>query len=328
MTTQRTYAGADPGMFEELFDASMVGMAFLDGGNRSVRRANAAFEALIGPGEGPPEAMIADLCQAVGGRTIPEIRKVTRAGEGGQVMVLRITALPLPGQAETLACFVEDISHESETAAPELLLMEAQHRIRNCLAVLRAIFQRTVHHSSGADELAAHFLGRLDAFARVQSNLLVHDRHGFGLYELVLDELALQGSGAQARVGISGPEIRLHAKPAETFSLAIHELAVNSVKFGVLGTGAGSIDVLWDVAAGGKGQMLTFIWNEETDEYIPHPLHRGFGMEMLTQTAAFELGAEVDIGFRNAGLRWAMTVPVTDWLLFPHCDEGNPGEGL
>lgn len=320
MATHHTYS-PDPAMFEELFDAAKVGMAFLDGGNRCVRRANAAFEALIGaPDAETPDLMIAELCQAANYGASPKIHQVIRPAEGGRTLTLRITALPLAGQPETVACFVEDVSHEQGAAiAPELLLVEAQHRIRNCLAVLRAIFQRTARHSSGADELAAHFLGRLDAFSRVQSNLLLHDRHGLGLYEMVLDELALQGTGAQARVTISGPEIRLRAKPAETFSLAIHELAVNSVKYGVLGLGKGRIDVLWNIAA--DREALTFSWTEEIDEYIPYPMHRGFGMEMLTQTAAFELGAEVDTRFRDTGIRWAMAVPITDWLLFPVQDE-------
>lgn len=319
MTAHRTYTGPEPGMFEELFHAARVGMALLDGGNLSVQRANAAFETLVGAqGVESPDAMIADLCRAVYGGTLPEIREITRSMEGGEILVLRVTAMPLPGKAGTLACFVEDISRERiTTVPPELLLAEAQHRIRNCLAVLRSIFQRTVLHSNGADDLAAHFLGRLDALSRVQSNLLLHDRHGLGLCELILDELALQGAGAETGIRMGGPEIRLRAKPAETFSLAIHELAVNSVKYGVLSTGKGQIDILWNIVSDSRGDALTFSWSEECDEYIAHPLHRGFGMEMLTQTAAFELGAEVNIGFRTCGICWAMSVPITDWLLFP-----------
>ena len=270
MTGQRTYAGSEPGMFEELFHVSGVGMAVLEGETLRICRANAAFGSMLG---GEPARLEDDVAAAlrrpahgISGGT-PELRRTTA---DGRILVLRITAVPLPGGEGRLACFVEDISRERRAATDaEALRMEAQHRIRNCLAVLRSIFLRTVHHSNSPDDLAAHFLGRFDTFCRIQSNVVLHDQHGLELNALVLDELAFQRAGTDARLHIGGPELRLRAKPAETISLAVHELAANSVKFGVLGSGQGSIAVEWEVACGQAGDVLLFSWTEESDVEMP-----------------------------------------------------------
>lgn len=194
---------------------------------------------------------------------------------------------------------------------------DIQHRVSNCLAVIRSIFRRTAQASQDTDTLVSHFLGRLDAFSRIQSNVVLYDAYGVALDELLLDEFMAHAMRTGERLSINGPSVRLKTRAAETLSLAIHELATNSVKFGALGNDDGHIDVHWASAKAADGsETLRIQWVESgVPDIDPEPPHRGFGTDMIENSMAFELGAETQIDFGSDGLRLQIDIPVTRTLL-------------
>lgn len=194
---------------------------------------------------------------------------------------------------------------------------DIQHRVSNCLAVIRSIFRRTAQASQDTDTLVSHFLGRLDAVSRIQSNIVLYDAYGVALDELLLDEFMAHATRTGERLSINGPSVRLQTRAAETLSLAIHELATNSVKFGALGSDDGRIDVLWasERTADG-GEILRIQWVESgVPDVHPEPPYRGFGTDMIDNNMAFELGAETHQDFGSDGLRLRIDIPVTRALL-------------
>ncbi|MGK2908398.1 MAG: sensor histidine kinase [Sphingobium sp.] len=194
---------------------------------------------------------------------------------------------------------------------------DIQHRVSNCLAVIRSIFRRTAQASQDMDTLVSHFLGRLDAVSRIQSNILLYDAYGVTLDELFLDEFMAYATRTGERLSISGPTVRLQTRAAETLSLAIHELATNSVKFGALGSDDGHIDVQWaSKKAADGGPILSLQWIESgVPDVDPEPSYRGFGADMIENSMAFELGAETRVDFGSDGLRLRIDIPVTRSLL-------------
>ena len=202
---------------------------------------------------------------------------------------------------------------------------DLQHRISNCLAVVRSIFRRTARASHEIDTLISHFLGRLDAFSRIQSNIVLYDTYGVTLEELVLDEFMAHATRTGRRLAVEGPAIRLRTRAAETLSLAIHELATNSIKYGALGSEDGHIDVRWDITKSASGDdILQFRWIESGVMLSDtSPAYRGFGTDMIENSIAFELGARSDITFTADGLHLLVTIPVTSQLLHPHDEESS-----
>ena len=79
--------------------------------------------------------------------------------------------------AGVVMTFVDVTAHYPRRGAAALLLAEFQHRVRNTLAVVRAIARRTADSSSTVDEFASHLDGRLNAFARTQA-LVTRDPEG------------------------------------------------------------------------------------------------------------------------------------------------------
>jgi two-component system, chemotaxis family, CheB/CheR fusion protein len=202
---------------------------------------------------------------------------------------------------------------ESEKHA-RLLLAELQHRVRNTLGVIRSIARRTGATSETVEDYAMHLDGRIDAFARVQASLTRHPAAGIDLEMLVADELLAHGAQERHQVAsIAGPKVRLKAKTAETMALAIHELSTNAVKYGALASRSGRINVEWAVESGEDESRLVIRWTELGVSLSgEQPDRRGFGMELLERTLAYDLGGEAKLRFERDGLHCEISVPFNE----------------
>jgi two-component system CheB/CheR fusion protein len=204
----------------------------------------------------------------------------------------------------------------SESQA-RFLLAELQHRVRNTLSVIRSIARRTAETSDTVEDYAMHLEGRINAFARVQSAVTRNPASGLDLEMLVAEELLAHGAHEGQRVrSIKGPKLHLQPRAAETIGLAIHELATNAVKYGALSSERGRIQVDWAIEKRGGQEHLVFHWRE-TGVRTPgtRPARRGFGIEMIERTLAYELGGEAKLEFGADGLHCSIVLPVNDQLL-------------
>ena len=175
-----------------------------------------------------------------------------------------------------------------------LLLAELQHRVRNSLTMVRSLARRTAENCEDVDDYVRHLDGRLSALARVQTSLARDPREGVSLSALVLDELTCQAT-MPAQYDIGGPTVTLLAKAAEVLSLAVHELATNSVKYGVLGEMSGAIRIRWAVEDRDGQDWLRFTWVEPIDSKIERPVRTGFGSELIKNRVPYELHGTGDI---------------------------------
>jgi len=170
--------------------------------------------------------------------------------------------------------------------------------------------------------MSAHLVGRLDAFARVQSAVARNPEAGIDLAMIVLDELAAHAIHEGEHVSLDGPELKLQAKAAESMSLAVHELATNAVKHGPFGGNGGKLAVNWRIDGGnGAKRKVHFEWFEDgLDGKVGKPERNGFGMELLTRVLPYDLGAKTDVKFDNGGLRFRMELPIEHL----HPEEATP----
>jgi two-component system CheB/CheR fusion protein len=198
---------------------------------------------------------------------------------------------------------------ESE-ARLRTLLAELQHRVRNTLALVKSITNRTAESSETVEEMAAHLSGRLDAFARVQSAVTRNPAAGVGIMPLISDELLAHAAHEGEQLVMKGPDVALRPKAAESFSLALHELATNAVKHGALTAKGGRISVHWRLEDG-EEPALHFEWLEHGLEDVPQPTRRGFGIELLTRFLPYDLGAKTEVEFKPTGLKFMMQLPAS-----------------
>jgi len=198
----------------------------------------------------------------------------------------------------------------------QLLLAELQHRVRNTLSVVRSIARRTAASNATIEEYTAHFDGRLNAFARTQAAVTRDPPAGVDLEALIAEELLAHGAREGRQVRIDGPGLRLRPKAAETLGLAVHELATNAVKYGALSTPIGRLDVRWTIEGRGQVRRLKLEWCEDlAGRPVAPPRRRGFGLDMLKQTLAYDLGAETALDFAPRGLRCTIELPLDDGIV-------------
>lgn len=207
----------------------------------------------------------------------------------------------------------------------QFLVGELQHRVRNILAVVRAIYTQTLQAGGDPDDVAAHFRGRLDALARTH---IAASRSADGsvlLEDLVRDEMVSAIADQIAKVNVSGPEVNLTPKMAEILGLAFHELTTNALKFGALYFSSGTLSVSWRVNPDqGAGQRLTIIWSEQGVPTVPlSPSRRGFGSELIEEALPYQLGVESRLEFRGGGVLCTIDVPLAEQDILPRAN----GEG-
>jgi len=166
------------------------------------------------------------------------------------------------------------LAQEQQT---KLLAKELQHRTSNLLTVIQSIVQRSLTGDISLVRGREILEARLQALARTHSQLTSSKMDAVSLDEIVRSELEAFSS----RTKIKGDEIFLDCQRAQKFSLAVHELATNALKYGALSVPKGSVRIAWSVSNNGNGRELKFRWKEHGGPPVVVPTREGFGTTLL-----------------------------------------------
>lgn len=184
-------------------------------------------------------------------------------------------------------------------------LAEYQRHVKNLVATIRSIAIRTAETSASLEEFSAHFDGRLAALARTQRILVRAGSFDIDLEEMVHEELLAQA--VQKDTTVQGPSIRLSLKAAEALGLALHELAINAVKYGALAGSDGHLAITWHTGACG----LVLEWRESGVAAVdPRPTHSGFGREWIERGLPYQLKASTTLEFQPGGVVCTIVLPL------------------
>lgn len=245
-------------------------------------------------------------------RTLASSERELTAPESGTRYIVRI--LPYRSIDNFIAgvviTFIDVTAITRAEERQRLLLAELQHRVRNTLGVVRSIARRSAETSTNVEEYAAHLDGRLNAFARTQSMVTRDPEGGIDLEYLVAEELLGYRSREGDVLRVSGPSIQFQPKAAETFALAIHELATNAIKYGALSQPGGRLEVSWRIDDAADPARLIFDWRERGGPPVMPPQRRGFGSELLERTLAFDLKGKTTLSFNGSGLHCTIVIPL------------------
>ncbi|KQP91257.1 hypothetical protein ASF60_18605 [Methylobacterium sp. Leaf113] len=191
------------------------------------------------------------------------------------------------------------------------LARDLQHHVRNMLAVVRAVAQRSAETSESVEDYAMHLDGRLAALARVQGAMTLNPRAKLDLHALISDELLSAQAQEGLQVALSGPPVLLQPQVAGTLGLVFHELTTNAVKFGALSHAEGRITVSWHVSAD-PWPNLVVTWREQGGPPVAASPRKGFGLGLLEDGLPYELKARADLRFEPAGLACTIILPLSE----------------
>jgi PAS domain S-box-containing protein len=185
-----------------------------------------------------------------------------------------------------------------------LLLAELNHRAKNILSVVRGIAHLSFGKSKNLQDVQRIFDRRLDSIAR--ANDILHAQSGKNalLGEIVRE--ALDGCGAPAdRVATGGPDICVDSSTAIMFSLAVHELCTNALKYGALSGDAGRIALSWSLPDEDTPRF-DFSWTETGGPPVSAPTSQGFGMRILKRGMELETGGRAEVTYAAEGFAYRL----------------------
>lgn len=189
----------------------------------------------------------------------------------------------------------------------EEMQSELNHRVKNVLANVSAIYHMTLRQSGSLEAFAQSFEGRLTALSKVHSAVVVPDQPRT-LQEIAELVLAPYQSDGEGRVRVEGPTLHISAVSAVTLALCLHELATNAAKYGALSTSTGRVTLEWTIE--GRPLQLDLAWTETGGPPVTTPTRRGYGSAFVRSAARGGLGGSFDIDYRPEGVIGRFRLPV------------------
>jgi two-component sensor histidine kinase len=200
------------------------------------------------------------------------------------------------------------------------LMRELAHRSKNQMAVISAMAKQTARGATDISDYVAAFERRIMGLARSTDLLLAHGRAGVSLSELVDLQLAPFRPPDVARVSISGDDIRINPQGAQIMGMALHEMAVNAMRFGALADDDGELVLNFKR----QGSALHLTWRETLSRPLVASEHKGFGTTVLRTMVGGALGATVEHIDHPNGVEWSFQIPLS--ALDPSFSAARPDE--
>jgi two-component sensor histidine kinase len=183
---------------------------------------------------------------------------------------------------------------------------ELNHRVKNILAVIQSIVTRTLRHGSDIDVARELLIGRIHAMANVVSLLSESQWQGVKLKGL-FEARAIPHAD---RIAVSGPDIAVSARAAQSLSLLLFELASHSDEGLSLVGKHPHIVAKWEVTGDEPNRTFTFRWEEfNTSEATRRP-DSDFGLILLDRVAPEGLGGTAKRYFTEVSYVYELIAPM------------------
>jgi len=182
-----------------------------------------------------------------------------------------------------------------------LLVNELNHRVKNTLATVQSLAAQSLRGAETTAEARLLFDSRLAALSRAHDLLTLESWEGASLQDVV-DRALEPFQFGDGRLATMGPKLRLSPRQALGFSMAIHELATNAVKYGALSSDHGRVQMAWFIDRDGLNGLLNFSWREQGGPLVAPPRRIGFGSRLIQSGLSMDLGGDASIDFRPEGV--------------------------
>jgi PAS domain S-box-containing protein len=209
-----------------------------------------------------------------------------------------------------LGAMIDVTQRRREEEWQRLLVAELQHRVRNLIGMVRSVARLSAPSHRNVDDYVDHLIGRLQAMGRTQSTLTRSPGRSVDLAELVREELVVHAVQPDM-CHVDGPEVALSPHAAEIVTLAIHELATNSVKYGALGD-TGHIRIAWSTETKDDKTWVSFRWQETAPRGPTKNNRKGFGRRLIEERVPYELEGVGQFTVHDTGMLAQLEFPLTD----------------
>jgi two-component sensor histidine kinase/response regulator RpfG family c-di-GMP phosphodiesterase len=226
------------------------------------------------------------------------------------------------GKVVRISGVTMDITERKEAEDRQALLArEVDHRAKNAMAIVQSIVKLT--KADNIKDYTDVIEGRIRALSRVHAILSDARWHGADLATLVDEELAPYRGGS-AEIRTAGPNVLLDPTSAQTFTLALHELATNAVKYGALSAASGKLGLTWSAKPG----EIVLEWTESGGPSVSEPSKFGFGTKIINGSIERQLGGKAEFDWDRGGLRCVLHIPRKEGVVVQGEKNGASAEGV
>ena len=183
---------------------------------------------------------------------------------------------------------------------------ELNHRVKNILAVIQSIVTRTLRHGSNIDVARELLIGRIHAMSNVVSLLSESQWQGVKLKGL-FEARAIPHA---ERIAVSGPDIAVSARAAQSLSLLFFELASHSDEGLSLVGKHPHIVAHWEVTGEDPDLTFHFRWEEFNTSAATRREDSDFGLILLDRVAPEALGGTSKRYFTDVSYVYELTAPM------------------
>jgi two-component sensor histidine kinase len=203
----------------------------------------------------------------------------------------------------TLDLLVAGIDLEKQAKQHQYLLAtELHHRIQNLFTVIQAVIRFSLPGDGAIAKsvIKERLMDRLQAMSA--TNRAITDSMGGGIR--LIDLLNSTIRGFESRVAVVGnPGLVLGPQMAQNFSLILHELLTNALKYGALSVPDGRVNLQLDWTS----FVLTFVWQESGGPKVATPGSSGFGSRILGDFAK-SFCRNVEANYAPEGFRYTLQI--------------------
>jgi two-component sensor histidine kinase len=183
---------------------------------------------------------------------------------------------------------------------------ELNHRVKNILAVIQSIVTRTLRHGSDIDVARDLLIGRIHAMSNVVSLLSESQWQGVKLKGL-FEARAIPHA---ERIAVSGPDVAVSARAAQSLSLLFFELASHSDEGLSLVGKHPHIVAHWEVTGEEPDITFHFRWEEFNTSAATRREDSDFGVILLDRVAPEALGGVSKRYFTEVSYVYELTAPM------------------
>lgn len=218
---------------------------------------------------------------------------------------------PGPEGGSALGSAIDITDIRQREAANFLLMRELSHRSKNLLAIVQAMARQTAQRAGSLEAFKERFGERLRALAASHDLLVRHNYSGAEIRDVIRSQLGDRAGQIGTRITLEGRGVFLQPVAAQTFGMAIHELASNARLFGALSNETGTVHVQWQDGQENDRQVFIVDWQEHGAPIQSGPTEPGFGTMLIATNLPRALNGHVELTHHPEGTRCRMVLDLS-----------------
>lgn len=256
-----------------------------------------------------------DIISRVRAGEVVQSFETLRVRKDGSFIPVSLTVSPIKdenGRIVGASKIARDItvSRDNERRI-RLLLREVNHRVKNQYAVMMSIIRETAKRTQSVEEFQQQINERITSLASSHDVLVSTDWKGGDLTTLINDQL--KPFKHDGLITVTGPQLILAASAVLHIGMAMHELATNSAKYGVLASSLGNITISWTIDSSGDEEVLKLRWDETNNAPGVKMEHKsGFGYVVLQRATPLALRGSAQITVNDERRMWELVAPLKE----------------